>query len=73
MNLIEQRVVERAFPGSIFVTFNGSDLRSLFPTQLPIFYMYSLRRGVAVKPWFLPAEPAKCDANADQANPVRPN
>jgi hypothetical protein len=35
--------------------------------------MYSLRRGVAVKPWFLPAEPAKCDANADQANPVRPN
>jgi hypothetical protein len=73
MNLIEQRVVERAFPGSIFVTFNGSELRNLFPTQLPIFYMYSLRRGVAVKPWFLPAEPAKCDADADQENPVKPN
>jgi L-tyrosine isonitrile synthase len=72
MNLIEQRVVERAFPGSIFVTFNGSDLRSLFPTQLPIFYMYSLRRGVAVKPWFVPAEPAKSVANADQKNPVQP-
>jgi hypothetical protein len=73
MNLIEQRVVERAFPESIFITFNGSDLRSLFPTQLPIFYMYSLRRGMSVKPWFLPAEPVKCDANTDQANPVRPN
>jgi L-tyrosine isonitrile synthase len=73
MNLIEQRVVERAFPGSIFITFNGSELRGLFPTQLPIFYMYSLRRGFGVKPWFLPAEPAKCDASADQANPVRPN
>jgi hypothetical protein len=73
MNLIEQRVVERAFPGAIFVTFNGSELRNLFPTQLPIFYMYSLRRGVAVKPWFLPAEPATCDANADQESPVKPN
>jgi len=73
MNLIEQRVVERAFPGSIFVTFNGSELRSLFPTLLPIFYMYSLRRGVAVKPWFLPAEPAKCDASANRENPVEPN
>ena len=73
MNLIEQRVVERAFPESIFITFNGSDLRGLFPTQLPIFYMYSLRRGMGVKPWFLPAESVKCDANADQTNPVRPN
>lgn len=56
MNLIEQRVVERAFPNSIFVTFNGSQLRALFPHQLPIFYMYSLRRGVGVKPWFMSAE-----------------
>jgi len=55
MNMIEKRAVERAFPRSIFVTFNGSDLRSLFPDYLPIFYMYSLRRGVGVKPWFLPA------------------
>jgi len=57
MNLIEQRVVERAFPRSIFITFNGSELRGLFPRQLPIFYMYSLRRGVSVKPWFLPSDP----------------
>ncbi len=55
MNMIERRAVELAFPQSIFVTFNGSDLRSLFPSCLPIFYMYSLRRGVSVKPWFLPA------------------
>jgi len=57
MNLIEQQVVERVFPNSIFITFNGSQLRLLFPRRLPIFYMYSLRRGTSVKPWFLPAEP----------------
>jgi hypothetical protein len=61
MNLIEQRVVERAFPGAIFITFNGSDLRSLFPRQLPIFYMYSLRRGFGVKPWFLTDDAAQID------------
>lgn len=54
MNLREKRVMERAFPGSIFVTFNGSTFRGLFPDTLPIFYMYSLKRGCAVKPWFLP-------------------
>jgi hypothetical protein len=58
MNMIEKRAVELAFPRSIFVTFNGSDLRSLFPDALPIFYMYSLRRGFSVKPWFLPAPEA---------------
>lgn len=67
MNLIEQRVVERAFPGAIFVTFNGSELRGLFPRQLPIFYMYSLRRGMAVKPWFLPAETKAAHSGADPA------
>jgi hypothetical protein len=25
---------------------------------MPIFYMYSLRRGMAVKPWFLPSPQA---------------
>ena len=28
----------------------------LFPRQLPIFYMYSLRRGIGVKPWFMSGE-----------------
>jgi hypothetical protein len=54
MNMIEKRAVERAFPRAIFATFNGSDLRCLFPDHLPVFYMYSLRRGFSVKPWFLP-------------------
>ena len=58
MNMVEKRAVELAFPRSIFVTFNGSDLRGLFPDGLPIFYMYSLRRGFGVKPWFLPASEA---------------
>jgi len=73
LNLIEQRVVERAFLHAIFITFNGSELRSLFPRQLPIFYMYSLRRGASVKPWFLPAESTAFDLNVGQANPQRPN
>jgi L-tyrosine isonitrile synthase len=54
-NMIEKQAVEAAFPDAIFVTFNGSDLRPLFPDRMPIFYMYSVRRGVAVKPWFMAA------------------
>jgi len=53
MNMAEKRAVELAFPKSIFITFNGSELRELFPDRLPIFYMYSLRRGNSVKPWFI--------------------
>ncbi len=55
MNMIEKRAVQFAFPRSIFVTFNGSEFRSLCPDRMPIFYMYSLRRGTGVKPWFLPS------------------
>jgi hypothetical protein len=55
MNMIEKRAVQFAFPRSIFITFNGSEFRSLFPDRMPIFYMYSLRRGMGVKPWFLPS------------------
>ena len=47
---------ELAFPNAVFITFNGSEFRCLFPDRMPIFYMYSLKRGVAVKPWFLPDE-----------------
>jgi L-tyrosine isonitrile synthase len=56
MNMIEKRAVEIAFPHSIFITFNGGRLRNLFPKRLPVFYMYSLRRGVSVKPWFITAD-----------------
>jgi L-tyrosine isonitrile synthase len=63
MNMVERRAVELAFPRSIFVTFNGSKMRGLFPKSLPIFYMYSLRRGFSVKPWFLPADAARCEAS----------
>jgi len=41
-------------PAEDFITFNNSKYRCLFPDSLPIFYMYSLRHGVSVKPWFLP-------------------
>jgi hypothetical protein len=55
-NMVERKVMERAFPRSIFVTFNGSQLKSLFPESLPIFYMFSLRHGISDKPWFLPPD-----------------
>jgi hypothetical protein len=58
MNMVEKRAVEFAFPRSIFITFNGSEYRSLFPDRMPVFYMYSLRRGTSVKPWFMPQAPA---------------
>ena len=54
MNMTEKRAVEAAFPDAIFITFNGSDVREIFPENLPIFYMYSIKRGTSVKPWFLP-------------------
>lgn len=53
MNVIEKRAVELVFPKSIFVTFNGGDMRALFPDSMPIFYMYSVRRGISVKPRFM--------------------
>lgn len=55
-NMVEKKVIERAFSQSIFVTFNGSEMQPLFPDALPIFYMFSLRRGVCAKPWFLPTD-----------------
>jgi hypothetical protein len=60
MNMIEKQAIELFFPSSVFVTFNGHDFRELFPDSLPIFYMYSLRRGMGVKPWFLPDEEQPC-------------
>jgi hypothetical protein len=55
MNMVERRVIEHFFPSSIFASFNGRESRALFPDKLPIFYMYSIKRGTSVKPWFLPA------------------
>ncbi len=53
MNRLESRAVAACYRGSIFVTFNGRDYRDMFPATMPVFYMYSLRRGTAVKPWFM--------------------
>jgi len=64
MNLIERRAIEFHFPHSIFVTFNGSEYKAIFPSQLPIFYMYSLRRGHSPKPWFLDESGQQLDCAA---------
>ena len=70
MNLVERRAVELVFPRCIFLTFNGSELRGLFPEHLPIFYMYSLRRGISVKPWFLPPDAMPCAGPPCTCTPV---
>jgi hypothetical protein len=72
INMVEKRAVELAFPNAIFITFNGSKFRNLFPQHLPIFYMYSLRRGVSVKPWFLPADAARCEGSSCHCTVVQP-
>jgi hypothetical protein len=69
-NLVERVAVELAFPHSIFLTFNGSEFRGLFPEHLPIFYMYSLRRGISIKPWFLPEDAIPCDESSCQCFPL---
>ena len=53
LNMVERRAVAHAFASSIFITFNNSQFRELFPRDLPVFYMYSVKKGVAVKPWFM--------------------
>jgi hypothetical protein len=72
MNMVETHAVELAFPGSIFITFSGSELRRLFPEHLPIFYMYSVRRGISVKPWFLPADATPCTISSCNCRPSMP-
>lgn len=56
-NMIERKVVELIYPRGIFISFNGSEMRDIFPEHLPVFYMFSIRHGVSDKPWFLPSEP----------------
>ena len=66
--------MEREFPRSIFVTFNGSQLKSLFPEGLPIFYMFSLRHGISDKPWFLPPDFTGRKSRLDEQSgvPIQP-
>jgi hypothetical protein len=73
MNMIEKRAVELSFPKAIFATFNSSKFRILFPKRLPIFYMYSLQRGMSVKPWFLPAEAQPCSESSCQCKSSNPD
>ena len=56
MNMVEKQVIEAGFSQAIFITFNGSEHRELFPDRLAVFYMYSLRKGFGVKPWFVDVE-----------------
>jgi L-tyrosine isonitrile synthase len=58
LNMLEKHAVAQQYPNNIFVTFNNKKHRLLFPDNLPIFYMYSLKKGIAVKPWFYDAQDA---------------
>jgi L-tyrosine isonitrile synthase len=54
-NMVERGAVQHVFPHAVFLTYNGSSVRALFPERMPIFYMYALKKGIAVKPWFMAA------------------
>ena len=56
MNMVEKRAMETVYPQAVFITFNGGEFRDLFPARMPIFYMYSLKRGFGVKPWFMASD-----------------
>lgn len=71
MNMRERCAIEAAFPNAVFITFNGSKFRYLFPRGLPIFYMYSTKKGCAIKPWFMP-DPAKVEETATMLPQVAP-
>lgn len=60
MNMGEKQAVGNAFPDATFITFNGSEFRDLFPEHMPIFYMYSMRKGTSVKPWFIGVDRPGC-------------
>ena len=51
-NQLEKKKVEERFQDYVFLTYNGSDLNKILPIKLPIFYMYSLKKGFSDKPWF---------------------
>ncbi|PJC24206.1 asparagine synthase (glutamine-hydrolyzing) [Candidatus Uhrbacteria bacterium CG_4_9_14_0_2_um_filter_41_50] len=51
-NLIEKKEIEKSFSEAIFLTYNGNELDEIFPNKIPIFYMYSIKKGTSVKPWF---------------------
>ncbi len=53
LNMTERLAVQKLYAKSIFLTFNGSELKDLFPPAMPIFYMYSIKKGTSTKPWFM--------------------
>lgn len=53
MNLKEKKNIEERFNDSIFLTYNWSDMNEILPTKLPIVYIYSLKRWISNKPWFI--------------------
>lgn len=67
MNMAERQAIANAYPNAIFITFNGAEYRELFPPTLPVFYMYSLRKGIAVKPWFMAETDGADDGGAARA------
>ncbi len=55
-NMIERKVVELIYPRAIFVSFNGSEMRDIFPSTCPSSISSSIHHGISDKPWFLSFE-----------------
>ena len=52
MNIVKRRVIEKICLTSVSITLDSSDTCVLFPNKLPSFYMYSIKNGVDLRPWF---------------------
>lgn len=51
-NQIEKKIIDKTFSNSIFLTYNSNELDGILPEKIPLFYMYSLKKGTSIKPWF---------------------
>lgn len=49
---LESAIIEDICSDSIFLTYNGEDADPFIP-DLPRMYIYSTKRGTAIKPWFM--------------------
>jgi L-tyrosine isonitrile synthase len=49
--LWDSKVIEHFFPSSIFLTYNGPEMRELFP-KIPTMFLFSSKHGNTAKPWF---------------------
>ncbi|HHD63114.1 MAG TPA: hypothetical protein ENK96_01845 [Desulfobulbaceae bacterium] len=54
--LADNMILEAEYSDHIFLTYNNPAVMAPFQPELPVLYVWSLRRGRSCSPWFLPNE-----------------